>query len=86
MTSVLDTESLPKEDAGELENMVQASDFFNLPPVFPSPPRGADYFHYLLMVESGEKIHSIELSDASIPVELRPLIDRMMTAARKSRS
>lgn len=83
-TSVnLDTKSLPKDEAGKLQELVDKAGFFNLPASFPPPKRGADYFQYVLTVELEGKKHTVEVSDPAVPASLRPLIQSLMGYARK---
>lgn len=86
ITAMLDTELMPQEDASHLEKMVDASNFFDLPEVLPAPEKGADYFMYRLTVELERQKHTVEVSEASVPDELRPLLNLMMEEARKVRS
>lgn len=86
MTAMLDTELMPQEDASHLENMVDASNFFDLPEVLPALEKGADYFQYRLTVELEGQKHTVEVSEASVPDELRPLLNLLMEEARKVRS
>lgn len=86
ITAMLDTELMPQEDASHLEKMVDVSNFFILPEVLPAPEKGADYFQYRLTVELERQKHTVEVSEASVPDELRPLVNLMMEEARKVRS
>lgn len=79
----LDTESLPPEEARRLLEMVESSGFFNLPAKFPAPRSGADYFLYRVIVEDKGKKHTVEVSEPSVPAELRPLLKSLTTYAKK---
>jgi hypothetical protein len=71
----VDTNTLPPDEAREVEKLVQQANVFGLS----SPAKGSsparDAFRYHLKFESGEKTHSIELGETEIPATLRPLID-----------
>lgn len=77
MTTTLDTKLMPQDDARHLEEMVDASDFFTLPEVFPCPEKGADYFQYKITIESEGKKHAVEVCELSLPDGLRPLIKKL---------
>ncbi len=79
----LDTGSVSLEEARKLQEMVEAAGFFDLPPEFPVPKRGADYFQYKLTVESEGRKHTVEVSEPAIPAALRPLLQSLMTYARQ---
>ena len=81
--ATVDTESLPQEEARKLREMVDASDFFNLPAKFPAPERGADYFLYRITVDDGGRKHTVEVSEPSVPAQMRPLIKSLTAYSRK---
>ena len=66
--------SLSPDEARNLEAMVKAADFFNLPATT-QPAQGADRFQYVLTVESGGKRHTVQTSEASATPGLRPFFD-----------
>ena len=70
----LDTGSLPRDEAGKLDELVKNADFFNLPEKFPVPKRGADHFQYRLTVEIEGKKHIVEVSEPAVSGTLRPLV------------
>lgn len=86
MTAMLDTELMHQEEASHLEKMVDVSNFFDLPEILSAPEKGADYFQYRLTVELERQKHTVEVSEACVPDELRPLLNLMMEEARKVRS
>ncbi len=79
----LDTGSVSPQEARKLQEMVEAAGFFDLPPKFPLPKRGADYFQYRITVESEGRKHTVEVSEPAVPASLRPLIQSLMAHARK---
>jgi hypothetical protein len=66
--------SLSPDEARNLEAMVKAADFFNLPATT-QPAQGTDRFQYMLTVEAGGKRHTVQTSEASAPPALRPFFD-----------
>jgi len=79
----LDTESLPAEDARKIKEMLDSSDFFNMPPKLAPPKRGADFFNYKITAKLEGKEHTVELSDPQVPDGLRSLLQSVMKHARK---
>ena len=86
VTATIDTESLSPEEASELQEMVNAASFFDLPEVIEAPNGGADRFQYRLTVEDAGRSHTVRVGEAASPDELRPLLRRLTTLARSSRS
>jgi len=80
----LTTETLPQEEADELQELVASADFFSLPNVIPSNPQGADQFQYKLTVEADEQQHTIEVGDAAVPENLWPLLNKIRILSRSS--
>jgi hypothetical protein len=82
--ATIDTEKLPLEQAKELESLIKAASFFELPAKVSTSPRGADQFNYRISIEAGEKIHTIETNDEIVSDTLWPLLRRLMIIARAS--
>jgi hypothetical protein len=70
----VETQSLPREVREPLEGLVQDSGFFSLPGKFPKPGKGADYFTYSITVDDGKRVHTVQVSEPSLPDSLRPLV------------
>ena len=70
----VETQSLPREEREPLEVLVQDSGFFSLPGKFPKPGKGADYFTYSITVDDGKRVHTVQVSEPSLPDSLRPLV------------
>jgi len=73
----VDTSSLPSDQAGQIQNMVEKANFFNLSPAQPqSKPGSADYFTYKITVEAEDgRTHSVECTDIAMQPSIKPLID-----------
>lgn len=82
MQTTIDTETLPSEQASELEQLVNAASFFELPARVSTPLSGADRFHYKICIESEGRKHTVETNDEVAPNTLRPLLRRLMALAR----
>jgi hypothetical protein len=67
--------SLSPDEARNLEEMVKAADFFNLPAATTRPTQGADRFQYVVSVEVDGKRHTVQISEAVTSATLRPLLD-----------
>jgi hypothetical protein len=81
----IDVKTLPPEDAGELEVLIDAADFFALPAQIPSDSPGADQFEYKLKVETEELQHSVRVGDAAVPENLWPLLNKIRVLSRSIR-
>ncbi|MBI2858981.1 MAG: hypothetical protein HYX90_07875 [Chloroflexi bacterium] len=86
LLSSIDTDLLPPKEAQELADMIAAARFFDLPAVIASPATGADQFHYVVTVESGDRRHSVKAGDAAVPSDLRPLLRRLAVLAQSARA
>jgi hypothetical protein len=76
----IDSDTLPAEEAAQLEKLVVAA---NLPELVAEAPRRAakarpDAFHYRVVVEDGGQNYTIDAADPDLPASLRPLIDWAM--------
>ena len=85
VTAALDSASLSPQEERDLRDMIETAGFFQLPSVMNSSSLGADRFLYRLTVEVEGRQHTIEMSEAAVPSNLRPLIARLTTAARRTR-
>jgi hypothetical protein len=71
-----DTDNLSPEDSHSIRRLVDAADFFNLPPeIAPGPER--DSFTYRINVESGGRSHTVRTGKHAAPAPLRDLIERL---------
>ncbi|NIR45391.1 MAG: hypothetical protein GWN99_13315 [Gemmatimonadetes bacterium] len=80
----IDTDTLPEAEAEEIEKLVEASGFFEMPERT-GTPSGADAFVYRVKVESAERAHTVTTSDIDAPSELSPLLERLERLARRAR-
>ena len=79
----VDADNLPLDQAGELDALLRAADFFSLPERPAQPGSGADRFQYDITVTQGGRRHSVSIGESGLPPALRPLIDRLTDLARK---
>ena len=75
---------LTPEDTAELNHLIDSSHFFDLPAQVHAPNPGADRFHYKLALDTGNRQHTVELDDAAVPANVRPLIDWVAAKSRKT--
>lgn len=85
VTVNVDSGALSEDEEREYLELIKAARLFQLPESIDSPGGGADRFMYKLNVEVDGRSHSVELSDAAVPPELRPLLARLTSAARRAR-
>jgi hypothetical protein len=81
--TIVDTATLPPNEAQELLRLVEAADLFKLPEQITSPNPQSDRFQYKLMVEDQGKQHTVTVSEAALPETLRPLIEWLDNLARR---
>jgi hypothetical protein len=77
-----DTTKLEAQLAEELESLVRASHFFDLP-ALPNTPKGAaDYQTYTITVEDGPHIHTVQVTDPITDANLERFVARLQVMAR----
>jgi hypothetical protein len=85
ITVSVDTSLVPSEQAGQIQEMVEDANFFNLSSL-PQPKSGpADYFTYKITVEAdaGTK-HTVECTDIAMQPSIKPLIDFLGKQIKKN--
>ena len=71
----IDTDDLSEEEAKELERLIEAAGFFELPETS-SPPRGAaDYLRYTISATTPEHSHTVHLTDPIEDPHLQALVE-----------
>jgi hypothetical protein len=74
--AVIDTDQLPAEEARQLEDLVKAARFFDLPPTVGSPhPGAADFRKYTITIEDGPNRRSVQMVTPVEDGDLRRLLD-----------
>ncbi len=81
ITTTVDTQSLPADQANDLNQLVASSGFFNLPATIPSGG-GADLYTYTVTISDQGRQHTVTVKDGSIPPALQPLLQRLTSLAR----
>jgi len=78
----IDTDDLPAEEAEELERLIDAADFFELPETSPPPRGAADYLRYTISVTSHERSHTVHLTDPIEDPHVQALVEYLEGKAR----
>jgi len=77
---IVDTNTLPQQQADELKQLVNKVHFFDLPPVVGSPsPGAADYQQYNITVDDGNKHHTVQTTDPIGNPDLQVLIKKLQS-------
>jgi hypothetical protein len=84
VSATIDLDELPDDQAEALGELLDDADFFELPPDLTRPAM-PDAFTYNITVSSDERQHSVRVSDATVPDDLRPLLEELSKQARMRR-
>lgn len=68
-----DLNSMPITDAQRLHDLINESNFFEIP-VVNVVPSGPHEFAYTITIVSGNSIHTVHATDSLMPKALRPLV------------
>jgi hypothetical protein len=80
--TTIDTDDLPAEEAEELERLIEAAGFFELPETA-SPPRGAaDYLRYTISVTTPDRSHTVQLTDPIEDPHVQALVEYLEAKAK----
>ena len=80
MAMSFDLGSMPGSVADRLQNLLTASDFFDIP-VVNNLHLDPDEYEYDITVVAGNSIHTVHVSDAAMPHSLRPLVEELTELA-----
>lgn len=79
---VIDTDRLSPEEAGHLHALVEASRFFDQSEqVGTAKPGAADYRHYTIRIEAGDRDHTIRLVEPIADPGLRSLVQHLQKSS-----
>ncbi|MBN1451215.1 MAG: hypothetical protein JW963_09390 [Anaerolineales bacterium] len=84
VSTAIDLDDLPDEQAELLDDLLDEADFFELPADLTRPAM-PDAFTYNITVSSDERQHSVRVSDSTAPDDLRPLLEELSKQARMRR-
>jgi hypothetical protein len=82
VTVTIDTASLSSQEVIQLSQLIEISDFFELPGTSPAPAR-PDRFQYKVTVREGDRQHTVIMGETAVPTTLKPLLDWLIEAARR---
>lgn len=71
---VLDSDTLPPQEAQEMRLLVTAAHFFDLPAQQSLPQHGADYRRYTITIDDADKHHSVQFTEPVTDAQLRDLL------------
>jgi len=74
MRCVVNSEQLSDLERSELEGMLKAAEFFDLPTQISAPSGAADVFHFRITVQEEQRVHTVDVDQTVIPRPLTPLI------------
>jgi hypothetical protein len=74
-STTVDTDTLPENEASQLPQLLEEADLYNLPPQISSRSLQSDRFQYKLTVEDHGQKHTVTVSEAALPGQLKPLIE-----------
>lgn len=82
----INTDQLTSEETAKLGRLVEAAEFFNLPPQIGKPSRGAaDYRQYTVTIEEGPRRHTIRMIDPVENTDLKRLLAFIRAKANELR-
>jgi hypothetical protein len=83
---VIDSDALSAEEAGELQRLLDAAQFFDRPSVMAAPRHGAaDVRQYTITVEADGRQHTLRLTDPVEDPALQQLLRFLQTKTRALR-
>jgi hypothetical protein len=80
LSRTFDTSQVPEDEARQLNQLVDAADFFSLPETLQSG--GADKFQYKISIERDGKTHTVQADERAASPPLASLIKKLEAAAR----
>lgn len=81
MSLDFDLGNIPAPDAQRLHNLLNESNFFEIPFVN-NLNSGPDEYTYTITVVAGNSLHTVRVSDTSMPKSLRPLVEELTELAK----
>ena len=77
---IIDSNTLPAQQANKLKQLLDDVSFFDLPSVINAPPAGAaDYRQYTITVDDDGKHHTVLATDLIQDPKLQVLLDYLQT-------
>ena len=82
----IDTEQLPAAVRSELERLIEATNFFDLPAVSPPPRGAADYRQYKITVTTSKRGHTVQLTEPIKDLRVQDLVRCLEAIAEERRA
>jgi hypothetical protein len=83
LTMDFDLNNMPADEARRLHNLLNESRFFEVP-VVNDLRASPDEYEYVITVVAGNSIHTVHVSDTSMPQSLRPLVEDLTEIAKEA--
>ena len=83
MAMDLDLGSMPGDAAQRLHGLLTTANFFDIPTVT-DLRAGPDEHEYMITVVAGNSLHTVHVTDTSMPRTLRPLIEELTQLAESA--
>ncbi|BAJ62482.1 MULTISPECIES: protealysin inhibitor emfourin [Anaerolinea] len=83
MQAIIDTEHLDPEEREELEELVEKSEFFRLPPRLKVQTMAVNQFEYVITIEDEFQRHTLEAHEEALDPRLNELVQRVLRLARR---
>jgi hypothetical protein len=83
LTVTIESDTLSVDEQQQLRRLIDEADFFNLPAELSDSSGAVDQFVYKVVVESADRSHSVQTTEAAAPTTLQPLLDWLTRAARR---
>ena len=84
MKTAVDEEDLAPGEAQKLRQLVEETDFFNLPGKIISRSPQPDRFQYELKLEEKGRQNTVTVSEEAMPPKLKPLVNWLMEKSRQA--
>ena len=85
MKTAVDEKDLAPDEAQELRQLVEETDFFNSPGKIMSRSPQPDRFQYELRLEEKGRQHTVTMTEEAMPAKLKPLVKWLMEKCRQTR-
>ena len=83
LRATVNEEELPAEAAAQFRQLVDGADCFRLPGKIAADNKQPDRFQYELLIEDGDRQHSVLVDEEVAPPALLPLLEWLTDAARR---
>jgi len=83
--TAVDEKDLSPEEAQKLHDLVEETDFFNLPGRITSRSPEPDRFQYELSLEKSGRQYTVTVSEEAMPEKLKPLVKWLIEKVRQAK-